>query len=136
MEQNPGKDFTLWSFPLLEKVAIETKLKGMEISTSDSYVIISNLMCGSEVWGVYLAAAAGVALWAGAAEGLHTVLAHSSVEAGLRVALVHLVLTVFSGEACAACAGKAIDLIHAGTTVKARAVRHTSRAVKTISDHT
>ena len=42
----------------------------------------------------YLATVAGVAFGAGAAEGLEGILAQATVEARLRVTLVHLVLAV------------------------------------------
>lgn len=69
----------------------------------------------------YLAAVASVALGAGAPEVLQSVLAQASVEARLRVALVHLVLAVRAGEPWAARAGVAVDLVCAGASIEAGA---------------
>lgn len=73
----------------------------------------------------YLTPVAGVSFGAGAAERLHAIVTRSSVEAGLRVAFVHLVLAVVAGEPRAACAGEAVDLVHTRSTVKARTAGHT-----------
>ena len=70
---------------------------------------------------LYLATVAGVALGAGAAEGFQGVLAEAAVEAGLGVALVHLVLTMGAREAVATRAGVAVDLVGARPSVEAGA---------------
>lgn len=69
----------------------------------------------------HLAAVPSEAFGAGAAEGLQGVLAHAAVEAGLRVALVDLVLAVRAGEAGAAAAGVAVDFVRARPSVEAGA---------------
>lgn len=69
----------------------------------------------------HLAAVPSEAFGAGAAEGLQGVLADAAVEAGLRVALVDLVLAVGAGEAGAAAAGVAVDFVRARPSIEAGA---------------
>lgn len=74
---------------------------------------------------VYLAAVASVALWAGATEGLQGILTDASIEAGLGVTLIDLILAMGASEAWAARTGIAIDFICACSSIKARAVDRT-----------
>ena len=70
---------------------------------------------------VYLAAVASVALGAGATEWLQGILTDASVEAGLRVTLIDLILAVGASEAWAAGTGIAIDFVCARPSIEARA---------------
>ena len=69
----------------------------------------------------YLAAQAGVPVWTGALVGAVAVLAGSSVQTRLGVALVDVVLAVTAGEARRTQTGEGVDAVHAGAAVKARA---------------
>lgn len=91
--------------------------------------------CVSPWWPVlvgvssYLAAVPSEAFGAGAAEGLQGVLADAAVEARLRVALVDFVLAVGAGEAGAAAAGVAVDLVRARPSVEAGAAECRSEEI-------
>lgn len=69
----------------------------------------------------HLAVEARVALRAGALVGPVAVLAGATVQAGPRVALVDVVLTVAAREARRTQAGEGVDAIHTGAAIKARA---------------
>lgn len=71
---------------------------------------------------MYLAAAACVAFWTGATEGLEGIMTGAPIEAGLGVTLIDFILTVGAGEARAAGTGVAIDFIRARPSIEARAV--------------
>lgn len=71
---------------------------------------------------MYLAAAACVAFWTGATEGLEGIMTGAPIEAGLGVTLIDFILTVGAGEARAAGTGVAIDFICARPSIEARAV--------------
>lgn len=71
---------------------------------------------------VYLAAVASVALRAGATEGLQGILTDASIEAGLGVTLIDLILAVGASEAWAAVTGITIDFICTRSSIEARAV--------------
>lgn len=70
-----------------------------------------------------LASVPGVTFGTRAAERLKSVLANPTVQTGLGVTLVHLVLTVGSCETGAAGAGVAIDFVCACPSIEARALR-------------
>lgn len=76
--------------------------------------------------GSHLAAVPSEAFGTGAAEGLQGVLADAAVEAGLRVALVDLVLAVRAGEAGAAAARVAVDFVRARPSIEAGAEEKTT----------
>lgn len=74
---------------------------------------------------MYLTAISCIAFGTGATVRLHTVVTHTTVEAGLRVAFVNLVLAVVAREAGATRAREAVDLIHTASLVKTGAARQT-----------
>lgn len=69
----------------------------------------------------HLAVEASVALRAGALVGAVAVVTGAAVQAGPRVALIDVVLTVAAREAWRTQAGKGVDAVHAGTAVEAGA---------------
>lgn len=71
---------------------------------------------------MYLAAAACVAFWTGATEGLEGIMTGAPIEAGLGVTLIDFILTVGAGEARTAGTRVAIDFICARPSIEARAV--------------
>lgn len=71
---------------------------------------------------MYLAAAACVAFWTGATEGLEGIMTGAPIEAGLGVTLIDFILTVGASEARAAGTGVAIDFVCARPSIEARAV--------------
>lgn len=71
---------------------------------------------------MYLATIASITLGTGAAEGLQGILTDSSVETGLGVTLIDLILAVGTSEARATSTGIAIDFVCARPSIEARAV--------------
>lgn len=91
------------------------------ISLTTAASILTGIRASAPVnWG--LAAIARVAFRTRAAERLERVLAYPSVQTGLGVTLVHLVLTVGACETGATGAGVAIDFVRARPSVEARAL--------------
>lgn len=84
---------------------------------------------------MYLAAAARVAFWTGATEGLEGIMTGAPIEAGLGVTLIDFILTVGAGEARAAGTGVAIDFICARPSIEARAVNTKKHSFKSFFPH-
>lgn len=90
------------------------------ISLATAASILTGIRASAPVnWG--LAAVASVAFRTRAAERLERVLANPSVQTGLGVTLVHLILTVGACETGATGAGVAIDFVCARPSIEARA---------------
>lgn len=73
----------------------------------------------------YLAVVAMVSLRTGALVCAVAVLTGASVHTGSGITLVDVMLAIVAGEALRAQTGEAVDAIHAGATIKTRAVRQT-----------